>query len=208
MFFWRRASDSTSQSFSRSATPTLSEPSRRRESAEHTHDDTTHPPRYSRLIIPDPSSEDANLEQEVFYPHAVESDIPSRFLGMNITSPTYTTLPRPERGSTTISRRSTTTPSEPPGYSSGRSTRDFTRSTSPPSGFLSTIKSGGFKPRTWATLRLYDLYSNAQISRAGRYPRYSDQDNILGNVELSLSDPRTIKSIKLVVRLISFERAC
>lgn len=160
------------------------------------------PPRYSNISTaglsePRDVSADSNpdhTDDSTFQ----DSDSHSIFsLASNSTTPTYTTH---DRRAPTTSLRTLT---NPPRYStmstfSMRSGESFEGA---PTEYTFPIRSGFGKSKPWATLRLYnpDPARPAASNRA-MHPRFTDEHVMLGNVELDLSGPQTIRSIKLVLK--------
>ncbi|KAF6756590.1 hypothetical protein DFP72DRAFT_810059 [Ephemerocybe angulata] len=187
-----------------------------RRSSRHTNDPTVDstsspgqhnagsvdPPRYSNISTAG-LSEPRDASAESNPDHADEStfqdsDSHSIFsLDANSTAPTYTTH---DRRAPATSLRTLT---NPPRYStmstfSMRSGESFEGA---PTEYTFPIRSGFGKSKPWATLRLYNPDpARPAASNGAMHPRFTDEHVMLGNVELDLSGPQTIRSIKLVLK--------
>lgn len=153
------------------------------------------PPRYSNLSMTNPEAFLISPAEASSVP-VVYSDAdyaPSRsFSRMSqLSPPTYVTYDDPDSRSISSS---TVTLTNPPRYS-GLSNAPNSDATNQEYSY--TIRSG-LKSEPWATLRLYDAAPHA--SKRTRHPRFTNKDDILGSVELSLANSQVIKNIELTVR--------
>ncbi|KAJ3537145.1 hypothetical protein NMY22_g5717 [Coprinellus aureogranulatus] len=178
---WRFSRSSTSPSDSCPSSSTMHDAS----------DNAPLPPRYSHLAPTE--SEGAQSPASYSY-HARHISLES-----NGTAPSYATYDNAEVRSISPT---VATASNPPRYSrvidggpvlGGSQSEAHSREHT--FGIL-----GGNDLEPWAILHLYDAASSSsRSSRKRKYPRFSGQDKMIGNVELSLASPQTIRSIKLIV---------
>ena len=167
------------------------------------------PPRYSNLsllvesqAIPDSS---ATSPISVDFAEREHSRLSVTSLGSQAPSPLYTVYDDDPNTVSVLS--STTVLASPPRYSAvSRRPQAATVGagsgpTAVPASEYTFHITTGFKSERWATLRLYDAKSTVNRGpRKGRHPRFSNMDMMLGNVELHLSSPQTIRNIELTVR--------
>ncbi|KAJ3539369.1 hypothetical protein NMY22_g4770 [Coprinellus aureogranulatus] len=187
---WRFSQSSTSS-------PSNSRPS---SSTMRDTDDTNAPlpPRYSHLAPTEPEGARSPASYSYQARHMSSRSIAS--LESNGTAPSYATYDNADVRSISPT---VATVSSPPRYSrvidggpvlgggQGEShSREHTF------GIL-----GGNDLEPWAILHLYDTASSSsQPSKKRKYPRFSGRDKMIGNVELSLASPQTIRSIKLILK--------
>lgn len=159
-------------------------------------DGPSNPPRYSNLSLSIPPSsppppEVSSYSVPVEYADFVSSRPRSVDRISQLSSPTYVTYDDPDNRSISAS---TTTLTNPPRYSG------LSNAPNPSGQEYSYTICRGFKSEPWATLRLYDV--GASAPKRGRNPCFTNRDDMLGNVELTLPSPQFIKNIELVVRQI------
>jgi hypothetical protein len=167
------------------------------------------PPRYSNLSLlvgsQATSNSSATSPASVDFAEGVHSRLSGMSLGSQIPSPSYTAYEDDPDPVSVLS--SATTFTNPPRYSAVL--RNPQAATEGAGSGLATMPApeytfnimAAFKSERWATLRLYDAKSTASRGpRKGRHPRFSNMDTMLGNVELHLSSPQTIRSMELTVR--------
>ncbi|KAF5331925.1 hypothetical protein D9611_008930 [Ephemerocybe angulata] len=163
------------------------EPTEDGPSQSSSHRRGTNPPRYSSPLTLDLPP----LHQAPIEPSYRDSQQSISSFETSLTSPTYATYENPFAASSA-------TLTNPPRYSAVTNTRDETGFGAAPKEFTFSIG----KSTPWATLRLYsaDPLRSRAASRKGRHPRFTNVDNMFGNIELSLTSPQTIRSIKLILK--------
>ena len=165
----------------------------------HNDDTSNRPPSYLDHIIQLEVFNTAPVASGSLASENATNDAPSPSvtpLGSQLSLPTYRTFDDLHRLSISPSM---TTLTRPPRYSGVPDGNGGSRESVNPE-YTSAIRSG-FKSEPWATLRLYDAETPApRASKKGRHPRFSNLEQMLGNVELLLANPHTIRTIDLVVR--------
>ncbi|KAF5331828.1 hypothetical protein D9611_008920 [Ephemerocybe angulata] len=160
---------------------------------------SANPPRYSDIPTAGTSTQhNASSEPYISSANPELWDTMSVLsLGSASTAPTYMTHDHLAQA-----RQSTSTLRTPPRYSTMTllSTIEGDPTEPPPTEYTFPIRGFG-KSKPWATFRLFNAEPlRSRTKNRGKYPRFSNEQQMLGNVELSLESPQTIRSIKLILK--------
>lgn len=115
--------------------------------------------------------------------------------GSSTIPPTYRTFAPEGQNPDTRSTFRSSISTHPPTYSS--MSDSFSAATLKQFQFAIRGGTSGFKGQSYATLKLYT--AETRCRKGGKYPTFWNGDNMFGCVDLSLSGPHMIKSVKLVV---------